>query len=197
MNFACCFLSSWYKEYACLYDEKWTLESSITHNWCHLLPQEEAWNIFPLIANKDGNSRAVKHHELLTNNHEKLSKEDWELQRRTIFTDLEVATTFMSIAFYLAFSMRKEAPSFLMVTLVLACITSFTSVLIFGVIIALGVTKGTLRKLPMRCGHVTSYLLTLALLVFAFIVMSFQNSKGTVGWHTIVIHVVMMLMFLL
>jgi hypothetical protein len=127
--------------------------------------------------NKARNLCDVKHHELLTNNHEKLLKEDWEFERRMIFADLEVATMFMCIAFYLAFSMRKQAPSFLMVTLVLACITSFTSVLIFTVIIALGVTKGTLRKLHM------SYELSIdigiaGLCVHCYVVPEFKGHRG-------------------
>jgi hypothetical protein len=145
-----------------------------------LLPQE-AENIFPQMRNKAGNSRAVKHHELLTNNHEKLLKEDCEFERRMIFTDLEVATMFMSLAFYLTFRMRKEAPSLLMGTLVLAFIISFTSVLIFSVIIALGVTKGTFRKLPMRCGHVMIFV-TLALLSFANIVALRRSRIGRALW---------------
>jgi len=149
----------------------------------HSLSQEVE-RIFSSMRNKARNLCAVKHHELLTNNHEKLVKEDYEFEKRMIFADLEVATMFMSIAIYLAFSMRKEAPSFLMVTLVLACITSFTSVLIFGVIIALGVTKGTFRKLPMICGHVMIFV-TFALLSFANIVALRRSKIGRALWDDI------------
>lgn len=145
----------------------------------HSLPQEVE-RIFPSMRNKAGKLRVVKHQELFTNN-EKLVKEDCELEKRVVFEDLEMAAIIMSRTFYMALCMHKEAPSLIMVTNLLAFITSLASVLIFSMIIALGVTKDTLRKLPMRCG-LMSIELTLALLTFAVSVKVVPELKG--HWMT-------------